>query len=182
MKTQTHKTKNLRYLAPEYIAEPDLFLKEEVYQWGINWSVNFGFLFTYSMCPQLDKNRVFEYGFYYLHLAQMIEAAYTIMTVRNWLPTRKKKLFQYKDWREIGSLLERDNIDPKRTICDFFGFMDLHEWYELLDWLLIHLFEYENLDDTVSVTVNELIAREFILLLPDALLRLHQENTISNNS
>lgn len=174
METNTHKTKKLRYLSREYASEPNRFLKEIVQNWGINWSVNFGFLFSYSMCPQLDRNRVFEYGFTYIHLAQMIEAAYTILKMRNWQATSKKKLFQYKDYRELAALLERDKIDAQRIICDFFGFMGLGGWYDFLDELLLSS-DIKNIID-MEIRPEHLVARELIVLLPDALLKFYQDN------
>lgn len=177
MKTKTHKTKKLRYLAPEYASEPNRFLKEVVQNWGINWSLNFGFLFSYSMCPMLDKNRVFDYGFTYLHLAQMIEAAYTILKMRNWHPTSKKKLFQYKDFWELTSLLlEKEKIDAQCIICDFFGFMTLREWYDFLDELLLSSDVKNKKKQGYPIEQEFLIAREFIILLPDALLQIHKDN------
>lgn len=182
MKTKPQNIKNLRYLSPEYEAEPNRFLKEIVVMWDINWSTHFGFLFSYSMCPQLDRNRDFEYGFTYLHLAQMIEAAHTILNVRNWLPTSKKKLFTYDDHLELYDCLERTKINAQRVISDFFGFMDLPEWYGFLDELLLSSDIKDKKTQDIAITQEHLIARELMVLLPDALLKLHQDITNLTNS
>ena len=174
MKTQ--KTKQLRYLSPEYVSEPNRFIKEVVYQWGINWSLNFGFLFSYSMCPTLDKNRVFNYGFTYIHLAQMIEAAYIILKERNWQPTSKNRILLYNDPMEVVSINQKENINGEHLICDFFGFMDLRSWYNFLDELLLSSDIKNNID--LEILPTHLIAREFIVLLPNALLAL-QNNDIN---
>lgn len=177
METKTHKIKKLRYLAPQYVSEPNRFLKEIVHGWGTNWSLNFGFLFSYSMCPMLDRNRVFDYGFTYLHLAQMIEAAYTILKMRNWQPTAKKKLFQYKDIGELSALLlEKEKVDAQRILSDFFGFMSLRRWYNFLDELLLSSDINNKRKQDYEIDQDLLIAREFILLLPDALLQIHKDN------
>ncbi|MCY4781165.1 hypothetical protein ORI89_16000 [Sphingobacterium sp. UT-1RO-CII-1] len=174
METKTHKIKKLRYLAPEYVCDPNEFIKDVVKSWNINWSLNFGFLFSYSMCPMLDKNRVFDYGFTYLHLAQMIDAAYSILKTRNWTATSKKKLFYYQDAGEITGINQKENINAQQLICDFFGFMNLYEWYDFLDDLLLSS-DVRNTAD-VDIRADHLIAREFIVLLPDALLQIHKEN------
>lgn len=177
METKIHKIKKLRYLAPKYISDPNRFLKEIVHGWRTNWSLNFGFLFSYSMCPMLDKNRVFDYGFTYLHLAQMIEAAYTILKTRNWQPTSKENLFQYNDFWELNStLLEKEEIDAQRIICDFFGFMGLRGWYNFLDELLLSSDVENKQKQGYPIEQELLIAREFITLLPDALLQIHKDN------
>lgn len=177
METKTQKIKKLRYLEPKYVSEPNLFIKEIVRDWNINWSVHFGFLFSYSMCPQLDKNRVFEYGFTYIHLAQMIEAAYTILKMMNWQPTAKKKLFRYKHYGELRSFLEKEKMYPQQIICDFFGFMNLRDWYDFLDELLLSS-DIKNTCD-FEIRPEHLMARELVVLLPDALLKLHEDNTES---
>lgn len=179
-KTKTHKIKRFRYLAPAYVTDPNRFLKEVVYQWGIDWSVNFGFLFSYSMCPQLDKNRVFEYGFSYLHLAQMIEVAYTILKMRDWKPTARKKTNIHQNFCDSPASVERKKTDAKQVICDFFGFMNLRDWYDLLDELLLSS-DIRNTRDII-IRPEHLMARELIVQLPDALLKLHQEATELNNS
>ncbi|ERJ57821.1 hypothetical protein M472_16055 [Sphingobacterium paucimobilis HER1398] len=125
----------------------------------------------------LDRNRVFDYGFTYLHLAQMIEAAYTILKMRNWQPTSKKKLFQYKDIGELNALLlEKEKVDAQRIICDFFGFMSLSGWYNFLDELLLSSDINNKRQQDYEIDQELLIAREFILLLPDALLQIHKDN------
>lgn len=182
MERKTRKIKKLRYLAPEYVSEPHRFLKDIVHGWGTNWSLNFGFLFSYSMCPMLDRNRVFDYGFTYLHLAQMIEAAYTILKRRNWQPTAKKKLFQYKDFGELSALLlDKEKIDAQRIICDFFGFMSLRDWYDFLDELLLSSDINNKRKQGYEIEQELLIAREFILLLPDALLQIYKDRVVYIN-
>lgn len=177
METKPRKIKKIRYLAPEHASEPNRFLKEVVHHWGTNWSLNFGFLFSYSMCPMLDKNRVFDYGFTYLHLAQMIEAAYTILKSRNWQSTSKKKLFHYKDLWELNAvLLDKEKIDAQRIICDFFGFMNLRGWYDFLDGLLLSSDIKNKKQQDCAIEQELLIAREFITILPDALLQIHKDN------
>lgn len=167
------KTKHFRYLSKEYAKNPNLFLKEVVYQWGIDWSTHINYFINSCIYPPMRTKHFFEYGFIHVHLGQMIEIGYVVMIQCNWKPVPKSEVFQYRCTEIFTAEIEDNIVFPSIILRDFFSFKTLQEWYKVLDELQLSRDLTIANSKEVHFGIDYIPVRELLVKLPKALLEIH---------
>lgn len=174
------KAKHFRYLSKEHVKSPNLFLKEIVYQWGIDWPTHVNYFINSCIYPPMRTEYSFEYGFVHAHLGQMIEMGYVIVTQCDLIPAPKSRVFQYH-CREIFTAEIEDNIIfPTKTLRDFFGFKTLKEWYNVLDELQLSRDLTVTNSNGAYFGLDYIPIRELLVKLPKALLEIHNRGGLQH--
>lgn len=174
------KPKHFRYLSKKEIRDPDGFLKATVHQWGLNWAENFNYLINSSIYPPMRSNQGFEYGFMHLHLGQMIEMGYVILVKCKLDPTPKDRLFQYNCRELFVADIEDRWIFIEKSLCDFFGFKTLKEWYQVLHELSLSKDIRQATKEETYFDLEYIPIRELLVKLPKVLHEIHKRGGIQH--
>lgn len=168
------KAKHFRYLSKRYIKNPDLFLEEVLHQSGLNWSSNFNYMINSCFYPPMRTSTTFEFGYIYIHLAQMIEIGVVFLEQYNLEPMDKDDVFQYQCLEIFNAEVEDARIFPTKSLRAFYGFKSLKEWYNVLDNLLLYKDYGKDNMEQIQLYLEYIPIREFLVKLPLVLSEIYK--------
>lgn len=171
------KAKHFRYLSKENIEKPMSYINNF---YGIEtslplWLDDLNTLVNASFCTKMKSTHSQSNGYNCKRLIEQVEFAHSLFVHYN-LKRKKGKLnLQPINFHPLTSTNPHNKLAKKEliseTLCLFFSFQSLKQWYKTLDRLWVNLIdigdtiqEYESIGEEHLVIIKELFTRLAITL------------------